>query len=325
MGCILGCRTAALGIAAGLSIGRSPFLRIDVPRSEGSADQSTGFDKTEQILTARHDLAEKVGNSDHALSAALYNEWTSRRGQNKRRSELCESLGLSVPAMKELEQLGSLLDTALRNLGFQPSNESDRHANSNRIIHTCAISAMSPSQLVKVVRPKTTYDKTAQGAKEKDNHSRDLKLFIRLPCDDKESTEHDSNTDKAAYTKKAYREERVFIHPASSNFAIGSYSCPWLVYFQLLRTTKPYLRDVTECSPYALLLFGGALTVQASKDVIIIDDWATLSANARIGSLVGGLRRQVDLLLANKASDASIDISSTDTMKLIATLLQTDG
>ena len=282
-------------------------------QQQGESEESPEAAKAQRVLKARHEFAEKIGNSDHALLASIYGEWTSEQSHGGKRKALCDTLGLSFPAMKEMEQLGNLLDVALRSIGFVASPEADRNASSPRIIHACAVAAMSPGQLVKIIRPKTTYSETAQGAKEKDNLSKDLKLFIR------------QSQEPADGSSQKEKEERVFIHPSSSNFTTGAYGCPWLVYFQLLRTSKPYLRDVTECSPYALLLFGGPLTVQASKDLILIDDWVTLSANARIGSLVGALRRQVDQLLALKTTDASADISNSDTMKLITSILKTDG
>jgi ATP-dependent RNA helicase DHX57 len=302
-------------MAAGLSMTRSPMLRVDEPRTykgkQGDEDDLE-IAKCQQILKARRELSEKAGNSDHALLAVIYSEWESNRG-NSSRTRYCNSLGLSFPAMKELEQLYNLLNAALTNVGFPDSQEANSNTGSRRIMHACAVSAMSPSQLVKVVRPKTTYDETAQGAREKDNRSKDLKLFIRL-------TPAEAQTNAATF-----KEEQVFVHPSSSNFATGTFSFPWLVYFQLLRTGKAYLRDVTECSPYALLLFGGDLTVQASKDLVFINNWACLSANARIGSLVGGLRREVDKLLTLKIADPSVDISNTDTMRLIVKIIMTDG
>ena len=51
------------------------------------------------------------------------------------------------------------------------------------------------------------------------------------------------------------KEHRVFIHPSSGLFNVGNFSCPWLVYNSIVKTSKPFLRDATECSAYALLLF----------------------------------------------------------------------
>lgn len=163
---------------------------------------------------------------------------------------------------------------------------------------------MAPGQLVKVRRPAAKFSDTAEGAKAKDSEARELKFFIRI----------DSG-----------REERVFIHPSSANFSNGDYSCPFLVYNSMVRTSKPFLRDVTECSAYSLLLFGGKLEVKSSKGTIVVDGWAELSANARIGSLMGGLRRRVDTLMAEKVEDPSIDIARSKEMQLIVKLIMSDG
>jgi hypothetical protein len=59
------------------------------------------------------------------------------------------------------------------------------------------------------------------------------------------------------------------------------------------------------------------MEVKASKGLIMIDDWIRLSANARIGSLIGALRRRVDDLLELKVTDPSVDIVGSTEMKLI--------
>jgi ATP-dependent RNA helicase DHX57 len=93
----------------------------------------------------------------------------------------------------------------------------------------------------------------------------------------------------------------------------------------MVRTSKPFLRDATECSAYSLLLFGGQLDVQARNNVITIDGWVQLSANARIGALIRGLRNKMDDLLSQKIKDPMLDISNTTEMKLIVKLIVTDG
>ena len=67
------------------------------------------------------------------------------------------------------------------------------------------------------------------------------------------------------------------------------------------------------------------MEVQASKGLIVLDDWIQLSANARIGSLIGGLRQKVDELLERKVADPSIDTTGSAEMKLITELLRHDG
>jgi hypothetical protein len=76
-----------------------------------------------------------------------------------------------------------------------------------------------------------------------------------------------------------------------------------------VKTSKPFLRDATECSAYALLFFGGDLDVEARKSVISIDGWVKLSANARIGYLIRDLCAKMDDLLTEKIKDPTFDIS----------------
>lgn len=315
MGSILGCREAAVVMAAGISVGRSPFIRVDTRTDKTdfaseSREVSTEKSKVQDILDHRAPFIKEAGNSDHALLVSVFLKWKGTEMSLQR--NFCESIGLNVHILRDISQQAKQLDSTLISLGFVASSVSDRHGTSLRILHACAVAAMSPSQLVKVRRPATKYLETAEGAKEKDGEARELKFFVRT------GNEEVGVSDETL-------EERVFIHPSSTNFQTGTYSCPFLVYHSLVRTSKPFLRDVTECSAYAMLLFGGDLEIRASQGIVVIDEWATLSTNARIGSLMGGLRRRMDVLLADKIKNPSLDIANSQEMMLIAKLVMTDG
>jgi len=221
-------------------------------------------------------------------------------------------MGLAFNGMRDIAQLAQQLDSALQGIGYRSSSGANRNNGSWRVTRAVAVAGMAPGQLVKVVRPAAAYLETAEGAKEKDGNARELKFFVRT---DATVTPTDPKTN----------EERVFIHPSSANFSTGSFSCPWLVFFSLVRTSKPFLRDVTECNSYALLLFGGPIEVQASKDIVVVDRWCQLGAHARIGSLMGGLRKRLDEMLIQKIIDPSYDISNSKEMSIIIRLIMTDG
>lgn len=72
-------------------------------------------------------------------------------------------------------------------------------------------------------------------------------------------------------------------------------------------------------------LFGGKLEVQAQNGLVIVEGWVRLAANARIRALIGGVRKKIDELLTRKVEDPRFDICSTTEMKLIRSLLMTDG
>ena len=191
-----------------------------------------------------------------------------------------------------------------------------------RVVRSVLVSALSPTQIVRVQRPTTKYTETVEGSVAKDGVSKELKFFIR------EGNDVDTNADVNGEDGKRRNfngEKRVFIHPSSSNFPVGNYSCPWLVYHRLVQTSKPFLSDSTECNAYAMLMFGGAMNVQASKGLIVLNNWVQISANPRIGSLIGRLRERVDDLLAKKVADPSVDITSSTEMAIITDLLKRDG
>lgn len=284
-------------MAAGLSVGRSPFLKVD----HRSNDERQQF-----IIQERKKLFKTCGNSDHSMIAAAFMNWNKTPNGAGRKKRYCESLGLSFNGMRDINQLVQQYGSSLSGNGFPPSEESDRNAQSWRVLRTCAVSSMAPEQLVKVRRPSAKYEETAEGARSKEGEAKGHKFFIRP--DNEEGT-----------------EERVFLHPSSSMFSVGTYACPWLVFHSMIRTSKPFLRDATECSAYGLLLFGGSLTVEARNSVIHIDDWIRLSANARIGALILGLRSKIDELLRQKINNPTVSISDTPEMQLIVKLLITDG
>ena len=211
--------------------------------------------------------------------------------------------------MRDILQLVNQYDSALSVSGFGRSAESDRNEDSWRVLRACAVSAMAPSQLARVHRHATKYANTAEGSLEKDGVPKELKFFIRKEGSDGEKP----------------KEEQVFIHPSSALFSVGNFNCPWVVYHSMVKTSKPFLRDATECSAYALLLFGGNLHIEARNNVIIVDGWVKLSANAKIGALIRGLRTKMDHLLSDKIKTPNMDISDTPEMRLIVNLLLTDG
>jgi hypothetical protein len=61
--------------------------------------------------------------------------------------------------------------------------------------------------------PEQTYKETSGGAMAKDAKPREVRFY----------TKHDG---------------RVFLHPASTNFSVGRFESPWLVYSEKVRTSK---------------------------------------------------------------------------------------
>ena len=147
---------------------------------------------------------------------------------------------------------------------------------------------------------------------------------------------------------------QVFLHPSSVNFSIGTFTVPFLAYGEIVRTSKPFVRDSTETSPYALLIAAKSLKVihpttaasgngqqqQWSRDThgggggggghhgtLLLDDdgWIRFSAVGRIAALVSALKKRVETLLEEKVGNPEVDIASSMEARAIVKLIATDG
>ena len=85
------------------------------------------------------------------------------------------------------------------------------------------------------------------------------------------------------------------------------------------------VRDCGEASPYALLLFGGALDPNPIDGSILVDGWIKFAAHARVGALVAALRERLDGVLAAKAEDPALDVGASPVVAAILRLLLYDG
>ncbi|XP_072988062.1 DExH-box ATP-dependent RNA helicase DExH1 isoform X2 [Typha latifolia] len=59
---------------------------------------------------------------------------------------------------------------------------------------------------------------------------------------------------------------KVDIHPSSVNAGVHQFPLPYMVYSEKVKTTSIYIRDSTNISDYALLLFGGSLNPSKSGE-----------------------------------------------------------
>lgn len=111
----------------------------------------------------------------------------------------------------------------------------------------------------------------------------------------------------ALYTKEV---GKVDIHPASVNSRVHLFPLPYLVYSEKVKTSGVYIRDSTNISDYALLMFGGNLIPSKNGDGIeMLDGYLQFSASKSVLGLIKKLRGEVDRLLKSKIEDPKLDIS----------------
>ncbi len=76
-------------------------------------------------------------------------------------------------------------------------------------------------------------------------------------------------------------------HPSSVNARVNSFPQPWLVYSEKVKTTGIYVRDSTNLSDYALLMFGGSLTTSKSgQGVEMLDGYLQFQASKKTTQMV---------------------------------------
>ncbi|OIW12193.1 hypothetical protein TanjilG_28601 [Lupinus angustifolius] len=112
----------------------------------------------------------------------------------------------------------------------------------------------------------------------------------------------------AFYTKEV---GKVDIHPASVNAGVHLFPLPYMIYSEKVKTTSIYIRDSTNISDYALLLFGGNLIPNKSGEGIeMLDGYLHFSASKSVIELIRKLRGELDRLLNRKIEEPGFDISA---------------
>jgi ATP-dependent RNA helicase DHX57 len=319
-GAMLRCLDPILTIAAAQGFGRPAFFSPPDKRAEADA--------------ARAALTRDVSasKSDHLEAVAAYNEWRAAlaRGGRREAAELCQRSFVSEQAMEAVHAGRRQYAEILADLGFVPQDYPgaaaaagynpgsaggaagsaaaeaftrpggvDQFAGHARVVKAVLCAGLYP-QLLRVDAPAAKFQHTSGGAFEVDATAKQLKFFDR-------------------------ERGRVFLHPSSSNFNRGRFESGWLVFSELVQTSKVFVRESSMVPVYSVLLFGGELGVSHGAGVVRVDGWATFRAPARIAVLVRELRAEVAALLGRKVADPGVDLSSSRVVEAMHHLLASDG
>ncbi|GMF18001.1 unnamed protein product [Phytophthora lilii] len=293
-GSILRCIEPVAIIAACIS-SRSPFL----------------MSMSDPEMRAKQDaLKKELGGSwksDHLLLWKLVERYAPLRGQKMKRG-FCRDIGLSYDTMESILDLKQQYLQQLDSIGFYESSCIDNlneNSDAPRIIKA-ALCAGLYANVAQVVYPEQKYFQAAHGVVEEDHNAKQIRYFVRSATE-------------------AGQRERVFLHPSSCNFSQTNYDSPWLLYTELVQTSKIFVRESTMVNPYALLLFGGHLEVIHEKNLLTLDGFIRFNAVARIGVLIKSIRQHLDRLLMEKIADPSVDIAQSELVTAISHLLKSEG
>lgn len=275
------------------------------------------------------------GQSDLLSDAHIFATWLAMRAERRPMKDVrafCESLGLSMPALqdvdmtrmtllRQLDEVG-LLDrdyvAAYRRQGpMWPRASSlgmDAHSHHVNVVRALLVASLWPS-LARVDQPTAKYNASTSGAVLKEAHAKELHYIDE-------------------------QEGRVFLHPSSMLFHATKFKSNYVAVFAksasgVAGQARTYLRDATEAPLYALLLFGGPLYVDHEVGGITIstgteaspDAWVRVRANTRIGVLCRQLRQLLDRVLADGVQDPHALLSAPNqvVVEAMIALLAHDG
>ncbi|XP_019705493.1 DExH-box ATP-dependent RNA helicase DExH1 isoform X2 [Elaeis guineensis] len=102
---------------------------------------------------------------------------------------------------------------------------------------------------------------------------------------------------------------KVDMHPSSVNAGVHLFPLPYMVYSEKVKTTGIYIRDSTNISDYALLLFGGSfMPSKTGEGIDMLGGYLHFSAPKSVIQLIQRLRGELDKLLQRKIEEPGLDI-----------------
>ena len=292
-GAAFGCLEACMTIAAILTV-KSPFVNPQAKRDESKAARAA-FGGTQGDLVC--DL--------HA-----YEEWSSKRAAGEPTSSIrrwCDENFLSHQTLMDISTNRTQYRSSLQEIGFlQPGLPSQHpapsHTKNNTTLLRALITAAFQPQLARIAFPDTKFAASSSGAVALDPEARTIKFF---------------NEDNG----------RVFVHPGSTLFTAQTFpgNSQYMSYFAKMSTSKVFIRELTPCNVFALLMFGGRIEIDPQGRGLLVDGWLRLRGWARIGCLASRVRGMLDRVLEGKVEDPGRDVSGSEVVGLVRGLVERDG
>ena len=115
--------------------------------------------------------------------------------------------------------------------------------------------------------------------------------------------------------------EDVFMHPSSVLAAYASKQKPYLLYHEIMKTGKTYVRDATAIGAFPLLLFGGKIKVEHEKFRCACDGWIKFRAAPRVAVLFKSLREELEDVLLRKIANPALNVVQ-ESNALVQTIIE---
>ncbi|ODA81741.1 hypothetical protein RJ55_00244 [Drechmeria coniospora] len=292
-GSIFGCLDECVTIAAILST-KSPFVSPQ--------------EKREEAREARMKFVN--GDGDLITDLDAFQQWDGmmRDGTPQRQvRSFCDENFLSFPTLSDISNTRSQYYTALTEAGIVLPSQATKHSDgaaggwNARLLRALIASAFTP-QIARIQYPDKKYASSMSGAVELDPEARLIKYFNQ-------------------------ENGRVFVHPSSTLFGNQGFSggAAYMSYFNIISTSKIFIRDLTPFNAYTLLLFAGPTELDTLGRGLLVDGWIRLRGWARIGVLVARLRGMVDHVIAKKVENPGLDVGSDKVIEMVKKLIDLNG
>ncbi|BEJ12269.1 hypothetical protein CspHIS471_0207290 [Cutaneotrichosporon sp. HIS471] len=259
------------------------------------------LDRRDEAKRARE--AFSTARSDLLTDAKAYDAVSKLRGSEARR--FCEANFISPSALRDITSLRSDFSAALTQIGFLERGAAalaaaSSQAHDTNLVKAVLVGGLYP-RVARIALPEAQFERLSHGTLQKDHEAKQVRFFDT--------------------------QGRVFLHPSSIMFAESGWKRGYVAYFSKAETSKVFLRDATDVPLYALLLFGGAITLNHYVGGIMLGNGAVkLRAGTRIGVLCAQLRRLLDAQLAElvESPHGAADVHG-DVTGAMAALLARDG
>ncbi|KAH8664049.1 P-loop containing nucleoside triphosphate hydrolase protein [Xylariales sp. PMI_506] len=297
-GAIFGCLPEAVLIAAILST-RSPFLSPP--------------DKRDQAKEARVRFSRGDGDLLTDLRAVQHwNAMVEDRTPQRQVRAFCDENFLSYNTLSDIAATRTQYYAALAEIGIVPHSAvgeirrsspggGNQETSSMPLVRALTASAFAP-QIARIQFPDKKFAASVTGAVELDPEARTIRYYTQ-------------------------ENGRVFIHPSSTLFDSQGFSgnAAFVSYFNMISTSKIFVRDLTPFNAFTLLLFSGPIELDTLGRGLVVDGWLRLRGWARIGVLVSRLRGMVDNVIAMKVNNPQTDVQNSEVIKLVTRLIELDG
>jgi HrpA-like RNA helicase len=273
-GSLFGCVEPALTVAASMSA-RSPFM--------------SPFDQREAADAARKKFA--VEGSDHLTILNAFATWKEMKHTegNKAVQSFLKDHFLGRMSLFQMEDLRKQFTGLLTDIGFLPKGfklqgvNKTENANSQNmgLVKAVLCAGLYPNI---IVAPRSLVGNSA-------------------------AKKSDKKAGECAF--QSHHKGEVYLHPSTIAFTEQKLDSRYCCYHEMVKTSKTYVRDCTTVSPFALLLFGGALEVYQTHGICSVDGWLKFRIDAKPATLIKYLRSQMERILLQKIVAPETDVAGS--------------